>query len=480
MKAALNSRIRLDIRLKRRSGGALHRQIYERLRADILEGRLEPGRRLASSRALASQLGVARGTVELAYATLASEGYVETQAAGGTLVASNLSRQRPIPRGRRIQPVRAFLDPAFDTAQPKPFQMGLPALDLFPRKLWSRLAARNARRLSLGALSYQDAAGDRRLREAIAHYLAIARGLSCSSDQIFVTPGYQGALGLITRVLLRPGDPVWFEDPGYFLAREALKQAGAALVPLPVDPEGIDVEAGRARAPWARFAVVTPSHQAPLGVTLSLNRRLALLAWAAEAGAWVIEDDYDSEYRYRGRPLPALKSLDEANRVLYTGTFSKVLHPGLRLGYLVVPPPELERFDRAASLLMPSQGYLDQMTVADFMTEGHFARHIRRMRQLYAERREALATALERRLGDRLRVDLQAGGLHLLGWLREGSDDEALSQRAWAQGLAPLPLSRAVMQARLPPALAMSFTNVPVEESAAVVERMAAVIEGAG
>jgi len=468
------------IRLKRRGGGPLHRQIYERLRAAILEGSLLPGARLSSSRSLASQLGTSRGTVELAYATLASEGYIEARAAAGTIVAPTLSRQRPASRGRRAAPVRIFNDLAIETAKPKPFQLGLPALDRFPRKLWSRLTARNARHLPASALTYQDAAGHRPLREAIANYLAIARGLACSSDQIFITAGYQGALGLIARTLLRPGDPVWFEDPGYFLAREALTQAGAALVPLPVDGEGIDVGAGKARAPWARFAVVTPSHQAPLGVTLSLNRRLALLAWAAEAGAWVIEDDYDSEYRYLGRPLPALKSLDEGSRVLYVGTFSKVLLPGLRLGYLVVPVPEIERFDRAAGLLMPSQGFLDQMTVADFMSEGHFARHIRRMRQLYAERRRALAAALETRLGDRLRIELQAGGMHLMAWLQPGCDDEALAQRAWTEGLAPFPLSRAVIETKRPPALGLSFTNIAVEEAPRVAARLAAVLKADG
>jgi GntR family transcriptional regulator / MocR family aminotransferase len=479
MKEANNALDLKAIRLKRRGGGPLHRQIYERLKAAILEGSLGPGARLSSSRSLASQLGISRGTVELAYATLASEGYIEAHAAAGTIVAPTLSRQRPVPRGRRAPPARIFNDLAAETALPKPFQLGLPALDQFPRKLWSRLTARNARRLPPSAMTYQDAAGDRRLRDAIANYLALARGLACSSDQIFITGGYQGALGLIARALLRPGDPVWFEDPGYFLARNALTQAGAALVPLPVDEEGIDVAAGRLRAPWARFAVVTPSHQAPLGVTLSLNRRLALLSWATEAGAWVIEDDYDSEYRYLGRPLPALKSLDEGNRVLYAGTFSKVLLPGLRLGYLVVPPPEVERFDQAAALLMPSQGFLDQMTVADFMIEGHFSRHIRRMRQLYADRRQALAAALEQRLGDRLRVDLQAGGIHLIGWLPAESDDEALARQAWEQGLAPFPLSRAVMQTKRPPALALSFTNIPVEEAPRLAERLASVIEAA-
>jgi GntR family transcriptional regulator/MocR family aminotransferase len=458
----------------------MHRQVSERLRLAILEGRLSPGTRLSSTRSLASQLGISRGTVELAYATLASEGYIESHAAAGTIVSPGLPQHRPKPRGRRMAAVRAFSDPAIDTAVPKPFQMGLPALDQFPRKLWSRLMAHHARRLPPSSMTYQDAAGFRGLREAIAHYLAIARGIACSSDQIFITAGYQGALGLIARVLLRPGDPVWFEDPGYFLAREALKQAGAALVPLPVDEEGIDVAAGKRQAPWARFAVVTPSHQAPLGVTLSLNRRLALLAWATEAGAWVIEDDYDSEYRYLGRPLPALKSLDEGHRVLYAGTFSKVMLPGLRLGYLVVPEPEVERFDRAATLLMPSQALLDQMTIADFMTEGHFSRHIRRMRQLYADRRRALAAALEQRLGDRVRVELQAGGIHLMAWLSAGTDDKALERQAGEQGLAPFALSHAAIAAKPPPALALSFTNIPVEDAPRLAGRLEAAFDAAG
>src|SRR5262249_8590869 len=210
-----------------------------------------------------------------------------------------------------------------------------------------------------------------------------------SPKQIFITAGYQGALGLIARTLLVAGDAVWFENPGYFRARDALAMAGAAIVPIPVDADGLDVRGAIKRSPTARIAVITTSHQCPLGVTLCLPRRLELLAWAAKTQAWIVEDDYDSEFRYLGRPLPTLKSLDDAGRVLYAGSFSKVLSPGLRLGYLVVPPSELDRFSRVAKLLAPSSSLLDQMVVADFMIEGHFPRHLKRMRRLYPRRRDA-------------------------------------------------------------------------------------------
>ncbi|HEX4569987.1 MAG TPA: PLP-dependent aminotransferase family protein, partial [Dongiaceae bacterium] len=294
---------------------------------------------------------------------------------------------------------------------PLPFQMGLPALDAFPRKLWSRLTARRARRLAPNDLACAEAAGHEPLRAAIAAHLAVARGIVCAPEQILITTGFQGALGLITRALMQPGDRSWIEDPCYFRARGGLAAAGAALIPVPVDAQGIDVSAGIARAPAARFALVTPSHQSPLGMTLSLPRRLALLGWAREAKGWIIEDDYNSEYHYKGPPPPALKSLDRDGRVLYVGTFSKVLFPALRLGYLVLPEGLLADFRRIVSRLHLAGSPLEQAVTADFMTEGHFARHIRRMRNLYAERRRALAEALADLLRGALR-HRDAGGRH--------------------------------------------------------------------
>jgi GntR family transcriptional regulator/MocR family aminotransferase len=286
--------------------------------------------------------------------------------------------------------------------------MGLPALDAFPRKLWSRLTARRARRLAPNDLACAEATGHEPLRAAIAAHLAVARGIVCAPEQILITTGFQGALGLITRALMQHGDRSWIEDPCYFRARGGLTAAGAALIPVPVDAQGIDVSAGIARAPAARVALVTPSHQSPLGMTLSLPRRLALLGWAREAKAWIIEDDYDSEYHYKGRPPPALKSLDRDGRVLYVGTFSKVLFPALRLGYLVLPEGVLADFRRIVSRLHLPGSSLEQAVTADFMTEGHFARHIRRMRNLYAERRRALAEALADCFGARFGIEMQA------------------------------------------------------------------------
>ena len=321
-------------------------------------------------------------------------------------------------------------------------------------------------------MTYPDPAGHAPLRDALAAYLAVARGIVCAPGQIIVTAGYQGALALIARVLMRPNDQVWVEDPGYVLSRQALLLAGATIVPLAVDAEGMRVADGIPLAPHARFAIVTPSHQSPLGMTLTLPRRIALLGWADAADAWIIEDDYDSEYRYTGPPSPALKSLDARDRVLYAGSFSKVLMPGLRLGYLVVPPPQVAAFVEASRLTDGGQPVLPQAVVTRFMADGHFARHIRRMRGLYAERRAALACALSEAFSDTLRIELQAGGMHLLARLPASADDVSLSQRANAAGMAIEPLSAAVMAHHRGPGLLLGFTNIPVEAAPLAAERL--------
>jgi GntR family transcriptional regulator/MocR family aminotransferase len=445
--------IRLE--LDRQSQTPFYRQIYERFCDAIAHGILRPGEKLPSARSLASQLATSRGTVDLAYSLLSGEGYVLSQGAAGTIVAPGLSGN-PTNSSHRPRVEPAASEPAVT-----PFQMGLPALDAFPRKLWSRLATRRARVLPPRAMGSPNPIGYTPLRTAIASYLAVSRGILCSSEQLFITPGFQGALGLITRAFLHPGDDVWFEDPGYFLARMGLHAAGASLVPVPVDSEGLDVAAGIARSPHARFAFVTPSHQAPLGVALSLPRRLALLSWAASTEAWIIEDDYDSEFRYGSRPLPALKSLDESGRVLYLGTFSKVLFPGLRLGYLVVPESQIDRFSRVCQLLYRDLPLFNQTIVTDFMLEGHFARHIRRMRKLYSDRRSALAAALAEVFRSRIDVQLQAGGMHLLARFANCSSDLDLVARATMRGLAPAALSPWNVQSDCGQGLLLSFTNIP-------------------
>jgi GntR family transcriptional regulator/MocR family aminotransferase len=310
------------------------------------------------------------------------------------------------------------------------------------------------------------------LRQAVAAYLGVARGIRCSPAEVLITAGYQGALSLVRSVLLRPGDAVWMEDPGYFIARQALEATGVRIVPVRVDQEGMRVASAIAAAPKAKLAVVTPTHQAPTGVALSLPRRLALLAWAAEIESWILEDDYDSEFRYVGRPLPSLKSLDRAQRVLYAGSFSKVLTPSLRLGYLVVPPELAAAFNRASRLMTLGQPALEQGVVAAFMQRGHFARHIRRMRMLYADRRRALALALEAGFGSQARVEMAAGGMHLLLRFAEPLDDAALVKRAAGVGLAPQTLSSHAVAHDCGQGLLLSFTNIPVESAPAMVARL--------
>jgi len=458
----------------RRAGLPLQHQIYQDLRDAIVAGRLRPGERLLSARDLAASLGVARGTVDAALGRLTGEGYVETRGPAGSFISPHVAAMAPSPAPRAGR-AEAVPDPPSRIGA---FQPGLPALDAFPRTLWSRLTARAARQLAPAALAYPDPAGLPPLRAAIAAYLALARGIACDAAQVFVTAGYQGALALIARARLAPGATVWVEDPGYLRARQGLAAADAVLVPVPVDAEGLDVAAGRARAPRAGFALVTPTHQSPLGMALSLRRRLALLAWAEAAGAWIIEDDYDSEFRYTGAPLPALKSLDRAGRVLYAGSFSKTLFPALRLGYLVVPAAEVAAFAAAAGSLHQGCPSLEQAVVAAFLTEGHFARHLRRMRLLYAARRAALTASLGAAFGNTARIDRQAGGMHLLLRL-PGRNDIELAARAAASGLAPQPLSALAIEAGGQGGLMLGFATAAEQDAPMLARRLAAAL-GAG
>ena len=450
--------------------GPLYLQIATRLRVAITTGALGAGARLPSTRTLSAQLGVARGTVDAAYDLLAGEGAIEPRGAAGTVISAQV--EGPTRTPVRHAPGVARLPQAL-SGTPLPFQRGLPALDAFPRKLWATLTARAARALSETDLGYPDPCGLPALREEIVAYLGLARGIVCGPHQVVVTNGYQGALTLVRQVLLRPGDAVWVEDPGHPQAIQALRAGGANLVPVPVDAEGMRVAAGLSTAPRARLAVVTPTHQSPLGVSLSLLRRLALLAWAEEARAWVLEDDYDAEFRYTGPIPPSLKSLDRGDRVLFAGSFSKTLFPGLRLGYLVVPEVLLEAAARAARLITRGPPPLEQAVTAAFLAAGHFARHVKRMRGLYLRRRAALAEAL----APRFPVELAAGGMHLLIRLPLGIDDGKAARRAMAVGLAPTALSSLSIAHGAERGLLLGFTNVREEAARVLVARLAAVIE---
>jgi GntR family transcriptional regulator/MocR family aminotransferase len=436
----------------------LHRQLYNGYRDAIVEGRLGPGERLPSTRALADELGLSRIPVVGAFEQLLAEGYLESRVGAGTFVARVLpdvgprtpGRPGPVRPGRRpvaAGPMRLVTAPEPWLAGRGAFRVSQPAVDAFPLALWARLSARHARSSSPRQLEYGDPMGQRPFREVLAGYLGAARAVRCDAEQIMVVSGSQQALELSARVLLEPRSPVWVEEPGYSGARDVLTMAGADLVPVPVDDEGLDVAAGVRLASNARAAYVTPSHQYPLGATLSAPRRLALLDWARRSGAWILEDDYDSEYRYGSPPIAALQGLDRDDRVIYIGTFSKVLFPALRVGYLVVPRDLVPRFARvrdAVDLFPPTQ---NQAVLTEFIADGHYARHLRRMRLLYRERRSALVAALSEELGD-VGVHGAEAGMHLVVTLPPGVRDRAVAIRAAEAGLWVMPLSETYIGAR--------------------------------
>jgi GntR family transcriptional regulator/MocR family aminotransferase len=347
---------------------------------------------------------------------------------------------------------------------------------MFPFEVWARLMSRQWRRPPTALLSYGDPAGYWRLREAIAAYLTASRGVRCVTEQVIVVAGSQQGLDLAARVLLDVGDRVWIEDPGYIGARGALKSAGADLVPVAVDSEGLNIAEGISRCPTARLVYITPSHQYPLGVTMSLSRRLALLEWAHRAGAWVLEDDYDSEYRYTGRPLPALQGLDTEDRTIYLGTLSKTLFPSLRLGYLVVPTDLVAAFVAAKALADRHAPSVEQAVLADFMSEGHFARHVRRTRVLYAERQATLLKAAGSALNGLLEISPAEAGMHLVGFLPEGIDDRAVSRQASAYGVDAPPLSSYAIAPLPRGGLLLGYAAFGADEIIRGVERLAAAV----
>jgi GntR family transcriptional regulator / MocR family aminotransferase len=436
-----------SLRLDRDSPAPLHRQLYSEIRAAILDGRLSHGARLPSTRTLSADLRLSRNTVAGAFDQLLAEGYLEGRVGSGTYVmgaafpsargvktaARRQSPAGPSARGRQLAATR--VSPAHVTNDPIPFRPGIPAIDAFPRELWARMAARLLRHASSTLFNYSDPAGYPPLRSAIADYLRAARGVRCSPAQVVVTAGSQQAIDLAARILLDSGDTTWLEDPGYLGARGAFRAAGVVCAPVPVDSEGLSVKQGEKLAPQARMAYVSPSHQYPLGVTMSLSRRMELLDWANRRDAWIVEDDYDSEFRYIGRPLESLQGLDASGRVLYTGSFSKVLFPALRLGYLVAPEALVDAFVAGRALADRHSPVFDQALTAEFLAEGHFARHIRRMRALYGERQEALVAACRRELGGCLNVAPAAAGMHLVGWLAENRSDRVASRAALAAGV---------------------------------------------
>ncbi len=439
----------LHLPLDRSSGIPIHRQIYEGLRRAILDGLLRPGQRVPSTRALAVELGVSRLPVLTAYDQLLHEGYLDGRIGSGTFVSAAVPDDllRPPPPPDATAPLsrarRASHPPprVRDEGGLGPFRMSLPALDQFPHAAWARLVARHAHALTHADMAYGDPAGLVPLRLAIADHLRAARAVRCEAEQVLIVSGSQAALRLAATVLLGPGDRVAVEEPGSPLARAALGAGGAEVVPVPVDEEGMSVASLRRRDGRVRAAYVTPSHQYPLGTSMTTARRFALLDWAVRRGAWLLEDDYDSEYRYVSRPLGALQGMDAHERVVYIGTFSKVLFPAVRVGYLVMPPSLWQRFVDAREAFDLFSPTLYQLALAEFLREGHFARHLRRMRGVYMARRDALLAGLTRHCRDRLTVRNADAGLHVAVLLSGGLDDGAVVRRMAGRGLTATVLS---------------------------------------
>ncbi|AVO45320.1 PLP-dependent aminotransferase family protein [Phreatobacter cathodiphilus] len=431
----------------------IFQQIYLALREAIVANTLAPGGRLPSSRALALRLGVSRTSVVSAYDQLLAEGYVVGRGGSGTYVSDEVPAvlaPPPAPGGgsaatRRSLSVAGARYGRFAAEMTLPgslpFAAGCCSVDAKTVEDWRRIGAGQMRRLDPVNLSYADPSGEPALRREIAAYLRAARAVRCDEEQVVVLSGAQQAIDLSIRTLLDPGDPVWIEDPGYGATREALAAAGAALVPVPVDEAGLDVAAGMAAAGGARAAYITPSHQYPTGAVMSMARRLDLLAWAAQTGAWIIEDDYDSEFRYAGRPLASLQGLDRNGCVVYVGTLSKVLFPGIRLGFAVVPHQLVDVFRGARFLADRSPPTLQQAMTAEFMRQGLLVSHIRRMRQRYKEARDVVVEAIGRHLGDLVDIEVPDCGIQLVVHFRDGLSDIAVTEAARRQGLVVKPVS---------------------------------------
>lgn len=439
----------------REAGAPAYRWLYAALRGHILEGRLRPGARIPATRDLANRYGMSRGTIVSAFEQLKAEGYVEGTVGSGTYVSKILPEELlQVPReavpkaardgnsrrslsdyGRRVKLFRGF-----EMQRSRAFRANLPALELFPTTLWGQISARRARRVSMSLLLGCDPLGYGPLREAIADYLGTSRGVKCVAEQVMIVSGAQEALDLVARLFLNPGDRVCMENPGYVGAAMVFEAVGAKIFAARVDEEGMKLP--DAKIAGLRLVYVTPGHQFPLGITMSLARRLELLEWAGKSDGLVFEDDYDSEYRYSGRPVPALQGLDRHGLVLFAGSFSKVLFPSLRLGYLVIPQDLVGYFAAAKSVTSRHAPVLEQAVLCDFIAEGHFGRHLRRMREVYAERLSVLLECARERLAGLLEISGVEAGLQTVGWLRNGISSERAAEAAAKRDVDVTPVSR--------------------------------------
>jgi GntR family transcriptional regulator/MocR family aminotransferase len=455
-------------------------EIYRQIRQAILDGRLQPGERLSPTREMAAALMVSRSTVTVAYESLLAEGFATSHTGAGTFVSHQLEAKRPASKTRRAT-VRSIqvrgvwetipLPTGFNRAARFDFRTGLPDASLFPHRAWRRVVARALRSREMAAGVYENPAGNWDLRAAIARHIGISRSVSGSPDDVIVTNGTQQALDIIARVLLAPGDVVAMEDPGYRPLKELLKALGARVIGVPVDSEGLVVEALPTEA---RVVYVTPSHQFPLGVAMSLSRRRTLLAWAERNNAVVVEDDYDSEFRFGGRPLEPLQTIDTTGRVVYVGTFSKTLLPTLRLAFMVVPPSLREAAHKAKFVTDWHTATIAQSALAQFIDEGTFARHIRRVGRTYGERHEMLTSEIKRNFGDCLDLVPSSTGLHVAAYARSASVDDidAIKSRAFDLGVAIQTMTPCQVDRKPPAGLVLGYGAIETARIAEGLRRL--------
>ena len=472
------------IKLSKKSATPLYTQLYEQFRAMILSNRLRPGDRLPASRNLAKELGVSRVIISQGYEQLMMEGYLIGKTGSGTFVNDTLPDN--LLNAEKIDSVKSKIETnqnsistnkniplLFDASGLSAFQIGTPSLDFFPYKTWNNVGAKILKELKGFNLGYGDTLGYLPLRKAIASYLRVSRAVSCETEQVIVVTGSQLGLNLIVECLLKKGDKVWMEDPGYHGAVAAFSNAGTAICPVPVEEDGLNIKYAIRKFSDARLAYVTPSHQFPLGSTLSHAKRLQLLAWAKQNQMWVLEDDYDSEFRYKGNPLASLQGMDAAGVVIYSGTFSKVLFPGLRLAYLVLPSIDMVNKFRQIKINIDRQSpIMEQLILSRFMEEGYFLRHIRKMRLLYDERQTILIKLMHEYLGDYFRLNISASGMHLICWLSDKINTIKFQQEIKKEKLVVSFVSDFTISNRMPTAIALGYTAFSKYKLKTGVERL--------
>ncbi|GLR08983.1 PLP-dependent aminotransferase family protein [Mixta theicola] len=443
-----------------------YKGIYEQYRQLIVTGLLKPGDKLPAIRVLAEELKVARKTVEAAYAILTGEGYIVSQGAKGTLVNPDL-KIKPVTPPVEAKAADAGLSMITSLRDGNgDLRLGIPALDEFPFKKWLLLSGKAARSLRPEEMTSQPLMGYAPLRQALAGYLQISRGINCTPEQIFVTNGYRTNIRLILQALAQHTDKVVMEDPGYFFGQKLLKRIAPNLHYSPVNQQGLDTDYFKKHHPDARFVIVTPTHQSPLAVSLSLPRKHELLEWARENQGWIVEDDYDGEFHYTRKVIPALKSLDTNERVIYVGTFSKTIMPALRIGYIVMPPETIQQFNEIGEIMETGQPLLPQKILSMFLSEGHFFKHIKRMRSLYQQRREIMLNALNALYSEIFYYELTEGGMHIVAFLRKGTQDVQIATIWQAHNLQVFPLSSWYSQTQKRYGLILGYTNIRSEAHA--------------